>query len=73
MSTDTLHTTDAASAERALFIVAQHLQRAQRSHAQAMRLQAQGECAAAHAQSRMTRVLLHNALHHIQAHAAPAD
>ena len=62
-----------ASDERALFIVAQHRQRAQRSHAQAVRLQAQGEVQAARAQSRMTRVLLHNALHHIQGLAAQPD
>jgi len=73
MNTEPLTHGDAACTERALFIAAQHLQRAQRAHAQAMQLQAQDESAAARMQSRMTRVLLHNALHHIQGHAAQPD
>lgn len=61
---------DATPTERALFIVAQHLQHAQSSHAQAMRLQARGEHEAARTQSRMTRVFLHNALQRIDVHSA---
>ena len=49
--------------------VAEHLNHAQRSHALALRLQAQGETEAARQQSRMTRVFLHNALHRIDRHA----
>lgn len=52
-------------AEQALQIAQAHLQRAVRSHQQALRLQAAGQDAAARTQSRMTQVLLHNALHHI--------
>lgn len=52
-------------AEQALQIAHAHLQRAVRSHQQALRLQAAGQDAAARTQSRMTQVLLHNALHHI--------
>lgn len=52
-------------AEQALQIAQAHLQRAVRSHQQAVRLQASGQDDAARTQSRMTQVLLHNALHHI--------
>lgn len=56
------------SADRALQIVAEHLRHAQRSHEQAMHLQAQGQNEAAQEQSRMTRVFLHNALDRIDRH-----
>ena len=55
----------------ALRIVAEHLHHALRSHALALRLQAEGETEAARQQSRMTRVFLHNALHRIDRHAPP--
>ena len=57
--------------DSALRIVAEHLSHAQRSHALALRLQAQGQIEAARQQSRMTRVFLHNALHRID-RLAPA-
>ena len=57
------------SPDPALRIVAEHLDHAQRSHALALRLQAEGETEAAREQSRMTRVFLHNALHRIDWHA----
>ena len=63
--------TPSETTDPVLRIVAEHLGRAQRSHALALRLQAQGETEAARQQSRMTRVFLHNALHRIDRHAPP--
>ncbi len=54
--------------DKALHIVAQHLRHAQRSHEQAQHLRRLGQTQAACEQNRMTRVFLHNALHHINQH-----
>lgn len=59
--------------ERALAIAGEHLRRASLSLTRAHALEGQGLHQQAREHSRMSRVFIHNALHHLQTHAPDGD